>query len=65
MAQSTFADDLPEVPPVLFAGGDPAPDEAASPAMVSEIGPYQLLEQMGEGGTGVVYRADIATPMAL
>src|SRR5262245_54698113 len=41
-----------------FLQGPPAPADGSSPVAPGMVlGPYQLLEPIGEGGFGVVYRA--------
>ncbi len=51
------------------AGATPAPASAdaeasvSAPAVGGRIGPYRLLDQLGEGGMGVVYLAEQQTPV--
>ncbi|MFN8177644.1 MAG: serine/threonine-protein kinase [bacterium] len=45
------------------AGGTPTPPRPAAPIGDREIGPYVLLEKLGEGGFGVVYLAEQRRPV--
>ena len=61
-------DSLPEAPPDAGPTGDCNADEGRAPAGPSEspgalIGPYKLLQQLGEGGMGAVYLAEQSQPV--
>jgi len=47
--------------PLLAPEGEALPEEASTPVETGQrVGPYRLLERIGEGGTSTVYRAERA-----
>lgn len=59
------ADDFLERGPLLASGGKPHRDDTAlvDVGVGSTVGPYRLVERLGEGGFGVVYRAEQREPV--
>ncbi len=60
--------ELPDLGPAPFTApskGEPTPTEGAleADAPGAKIGPYKLLQRLGEGGMGVVYMAEQSAPI--
>jgi hypothetical protein len=60
LAQHAAAGSFPEVP---AAAPSPTIDEHASELHGTIIGPYKLLQQIGEGGMGTVFMAEQSHPV--
>src|SRR6187402_827388 len=52
-----------ETPPSAIGEGSPTMDQATLEKPGTQIGPYKLLQRIGEGGMGVVYMAEQTEPV--
>ena len=64
LAAQVDAGSFLEAPPAaVVAPAEPTIDQTVTEKVGTQIGPYKLLQQIGEGGFGVVYMAEQTEPV--
>jgi eukaryotic-like serine/threonine-protein kinase len=62
-AEQLLGSFLQDSPAAIATGGSPTIDQPPAERPGTQIGPYKLLEQIGEGGFGVVFMAEQLEPL--